>query len=37
VIPAIDIDESNRLGVIITRVDANEHLDSLGEYTILMR
>jgi hypothetical protein len=37
VIPAIDPTESNRLGVIITRVDANERLDPVGAYTIVLR
>jgi hypothetical protein len=37
VIPAIDTTEYNRLGLIITRVDANERLDPVGEYTIVLR
>jgi hypothetical protein len=37
VIPAIDIAESDMLGLVITRVDANERLDPVGEYTIALR
>jgi len=33
-IPSIDVAEFNRLAIIITRVDANEATDPLGEYTI---
>jgi hypothetical protein len=35
-IPAIDTTEFNRLGLIITRVDADEDLDQVGEYTIAL-
>ena len=37
VIPAIDTAESNRLGVIITRVDTGERSDPFGAYTIFIR
>jgi hypothetical protein len=30
----IDVTAYNRLGILITRVDANEGSDPLGEYTI---
>ena len=33
-IPAIDFGEFSRLGLIITRVDAQESADPVGEYTI---
>ena len=33
-IPAIDTTQRNRLGLIITRVDAEEDSDSIGEYNI---
>jgi len=36
-IPTVDLDSYNRLGVIITRVDANEDLDSHGVYTLVIR
>ena len=36
VIPAIDTTAYNRLGLIITRVDANESSDPVGEYTIVL-
>jgi hypothetical protein len=36
-IPGIDTTEFSRLGLIITRVDAQEDLDLVGEYTILLR
>lgn len=36
VIPAIDTGAYNRLGLTITRVDANESLDPVGAYTILL-
>jgi len=36
VIPAIDTTAHNRLGLIITRVDANESSDPVGEYTIVL-
>jgi hypothetical protein len=36
-IPAIDTAESDRLGMIITRVDTNERSDPVGAYTIFMR
>jgi hypothetical protein len=35
-IPAIDTTAYNRVGLIITRLDANEGLDPAGEYTILL-
>jgi hypothetical protein len=37
VIPEIATTEYNRLGLIITRVDANEDSDPIGEYTIALR
>jgi hypothetical protein len=37
IIRAIDTALYNRLGLIITRLDARETLDPLGEYTILLR
>jgi hypothetical protein len=37
VILAIDVTTYNRLGLIITRVDAKENSDPVGEYTILLR
>lgn len=37
VISAVDRTEYDRLGLIITRVDANERSDPLGEYTVLLR
>ena len=37
VIPAIDRTEYDRLGLIITRVDAGERLDPVGEYTVVLR
>lgn len=36
-IPAIDLSQYKRPGVIITRLDAKEHSDPAGEYTILLR
>jgi hypothetical protein len=33
-IPAIDVAAYNRLGLIITRIDANERSDPLGRYAI---
>jgi hypothetical protein len=36
-IPAVDTRESNRLGIIITRVDTEERSDPVGAYTIFMR
>jgi hypothetical protein len=36
VIPAVDMKAYNRLGLIITRVDANESLDPVGAYTITL-
>ena len=35
-IPAVDTSQYNRLGLIITRVDAKERSDPFGEYTILL-
>jgi hypothetical protein len=35
-IPAIDTAAANRLGLIITRVDANESSDPVGAYTVLL-
>jgi hypothetical protein len=35
-IPAIDTAEYNRLGFIITRIDANESSDPIGAYTIVL-
>jgi len=32
-----DLAASNRLGVIITRLDAGEALDPLGAYTLLVK
>ena len=37
VIPAIDTSAYNRLGLIITRPDAHESSDPVGEYTIILR
>jgi len=37
VIPAVDRTAYDRLGLIITRVDASERLDSVGEYTVVLR
>jgi hypothetical protein len=37
IIPAIDTAEQDRLGLIITRVDAEERLDRDGAYTIVLR
>ena len=37
VIPAINTTAYNRLGLIITRVDANEGSDPVGAYTIVLR
>jgi hypothetical protein len=37
VIPAIDTTVGNRLGLIITRIDASERLDPVGEYTFGLR
>ena len=36
-IPATDLAQSNRLGLIITRVDADESSDPVGAYTIRLR
>jgi hypothetical protein len=36
-IPAIDTTEYNRLGFIITRIDADESSDPVGAYTIVLR
>ena len=36
-IPAIDTAAYNRLGLIITRVDARESSDPVGAYTIVLR
>lgn len=35
--PAVNTAETNRLGLVITRLDANERLDPVGSYTIVMR
>jgi hypothetical protein len=37
VIPQIDIAEYDRLGLVITRIDAKESLDASGAYTITLR
>jgi hypothetical protein len=37
IIPAIDTSACNRLGLIVTRLDAREASDPLGEYTFLLR
>jgi hypothetical protein len=37
VIPKIDTTEYKRLGLIITRIDAEEHADQEGAYTIVLR
>ena len=37
VVPAVDKADYDRLGLIITRVDADEHLDPLGAYTVVLR
>ncbi|MEJ2209870.1 MAG: hypothetical protein P8129_12630 [Anaerolineae bacterium] len=37
VLPQIDTDQYQRLGLIITRVDADEELDRVGAYTIVLR
>jgi hypothetical protein len=37
VIPAVDTTQVNRLGLIITRIDADESLDPVGAYTIELR
>jgi hypothetical protein len=37
VIPAIDTPAYNRLGLIITRIDAQEGSDPIGAYTIVLR
>jgi hypothetical protein len=37
VIPEIDMAEHNRLGLIITRVDAAERMDREGAYTLVLR
>ena len=37
VIPAVDRAEYDRLGLIITRVDASERLDPVGAYTVVLR
>jgi hypothetical protein len=36
VIPAINTAECNRLGLVITRIDAKENLDPEGAYTVLL-
>jgi hypothetical protein len=36
-IPAIDTTRCNRLGLIVTRLDAQETSDPVGEYTVLLR
>jgi hypothetical protein len=36
-IPAVDTAAYNRLGLIITRIDAHEGSDPIGEYTIVLR
>ncbi len=36
-IPAIDVRAYNRLGLIITRIDAQESVDPFGEYTIVLK
>ncbi len=36
-VPVIDLAEFDRLALIITRVDAAEHSDPIGEYTIRLR
>jgi hypothetical protein len=35
-IPAIDVRAYNRLGLIVTRIDAQESVDPFGEYTIVL-
>jgi hypothetical protein len=35
-IPAVELDTYNRIGIIITRVDAREHLDPVGAYTLVV-
>jgi hypothetical protein len=37
VVPAIDTSVHNRLGLIITRLDAKENSDPIGEYTVVLR
>jgi hypothetical protein len=37
VVPEIDTAEYNRLGLIITRVDASESSDPVGAYTLVLR
>jgi hypothetical protein len=37
VVPSVDQTRFNRLGVIITRVDGNEELDSVGAYTLVVK
>ncbi len=37
VIPAVDAIRLSKLGLIVTRIDANERLDPVGEYTIILR
>lgn len=36
VIPVVNTTEYNRLGLIITRFDAKESSDPIGEYTIVL-
>jgi hypothetical protein len=36
-IPAVDTTEYDALGLVITRLDANERVDPVGEYTIVVR
>jgi hypothetical protein len=35
-IPAVDTSEYDRLALIIVRVDANERVDPIGEYTVVL-
>jgi hypothetical protein len=37
VVPSVDLTRFNRLGVIITRVDGDEELDSVGAYTLVVK
>lgn len=36
-VPAVDLGVFDRIGIIIIRVDASEHLDRVGAYTLVVR
>jgi hypothetical protein len=35
-IPVVELETYTQLGILITRLDAHEHLDSVGAYTLVL-